>query len=118
MTKLEQLYQTINSLKDLGLSLSDEIMEEADRLEEELIRGEIIPRLTRIVDPIVMQIQRPVVLRVEYVPEQPVTIQLTRRDFSNHKTGAAGFMPIPLYKERKAKADRKNGLFFRKLKKA
>lgn len=28
MTKLEQLYQTIDSLRDLGLSLSDEILEE------------------------------------------------------------------------------------------
>lgn len=118
MTKLEQLYQTINSLKDLGLSLNDEIMEEADKLEEELIRGEIIPRLSRLIDPIVTQIQRPVIMTVEYVPEQPLDICLTSKEFVRHKNGSAEFTPIPIYKERKAKTDRKGGVFSRLLKKA
>ena len=68
MTNLEKLYQSIATFKELGLALNEDMLQKADSLEEYLIKNEIIPRLTGSIEPIITQIQRPVVLVVDYVP--------------------------------------------------
>ena len=57
MTKLEKLYQLITYSKELGLSLNEEMLQQADQLEEELIKNEVIPRLSESIEPIITQIQ-------------------------------------------------------------
>ena len=61
MTKLEKLYQSIANFKELGLALNQEMLQKADNLEEELIKNEVIPRLTGSIEPIITQIQSPIV---------------------------------------------------------
>ena len=79
MTKLEKLYQSISNFKELGLALNQEMLQKADNLEEELIKNEVIPRLTGSIEPIITQIQRPIVLVVDYVPGESLSVRLTRK---------------------------------------
>lgn len=79
MSKLETLYQSIRGLKELGLPLHDETLKAVDQLEEELIKNEVIPRLSESIEPIITQIQRPIVLVVDYVPGEALSVRLTRK---------------------------------------
>ena len=79
MSKLETLYKSIEGLKELGLPLNEETLKAVDNLEEELIKNEVIPRLTGSIEPIITQIQRPIVLVVDYVPGEPLSVRLTRK---------------------------------------
>ncbi len=79
MSKLETLYKSIEGLKELGLPLNEETLKAVDNLEEELIKNEVIPRLTGSIEPIITQIQRPIVLVVDYVPGESLSVRLTRK---------------------------------------
>ena len=79
MSKLETLYTSIEGLKELGLPLNEETLKAVDNLEEELIKNEVIPRLTGSIEPIITQIQRPIVLVVDYVPGESLSVRLTRK---------------------------------------
>lgn len=79
MTKLEKLYQTINNFKELGFKLSEDVIDETNRVEEEIIQKEVIPALAKAIDPIIAQIQRELVLVVEYIPDEPLTVKMTRK---------------------------------------
>jgi len=79
MSKLETLYNSIEGLKELGLPLNEETLKAVDNLEEELIKNEVIPRLSGSIEPIITQIQRPIVLVVDYVPGEALSVRLTRK---------------------------------------
>lgn len=79
MTNLEKLYQSIANLKELGLPLHEETLKAVDNLEEDLIKNEIIPRLSDSIEAIITQIQRPIVLVVDYVPGEALSVRLTRK---------------------------------------
>ena len=66
MTKLEKLYASIKGLQDLGLPLNEETLRAADDLEESIIKNEILPTLSQDIGPRLSQIQRDLVLVVEY----------------------------------------------------
>lgn len=79
MTKLEELYNSINVLKKLGLPLNDETLEAVNHLEEELIKNEVIPRLSESIEPIITKIQRPLVLVIDYMPNEKLSVRMTRK---------------------------------------
>jgi len=79
MTKLQKLYSSIESLKELGVKLPPELIEETNRVEEEIIMNEVIPTLEKEISPIISQIQRELVLVIDYVPEEPLQVRLTRK---------------------------------------
>lgn len=79
MTKLEKLYQSIQNLKELGMQLPDKLIEETNRIEEEIIKNDIIPALAETISPVINQIQREIILVVEYVPDEPLSVRLTRK---------------------------------------
>jgi hypothetical protein len=79
MTKLEQLYNSIQNLKELGVQLPDKLIEETNRVEEEIIQKEVIPALSDAIDPIINQIQRELILVVEYIPDEPLQVKMTRK---------------------------------------
>ncbi|NDV77485.1 hypothetical protein [Dysgonomonas sp. 511] len=56
MTKLETLYNSIRGLKELGLPLNEETLKAVDQLEEELIKDDVIPRLSDSIEPIITKI--------------------------------------------------------------
>ena len=79
MTHLKRLYAHIKGLQDLGLPLNDEMLREVDKLEERIIRKEILPALSKDIEPCLSQIQRDLVLVVEYRPGQPISVALSRK---------------------------------------
>lgn len=79
MTKLQKLYSSIESLKELGVKLPPELIEETNRVEEEIIMNEVIPTLEKEISPIISQIQRELVLVIDYIPYEPLQVRLTRK---------------------------------------
>lgn len=79
MTKLEKLYASIKGLQELGLPLNDETLKAADDLEEQLIKTEILPAMSKDIEPRLSQIQRELVLVVEYKPGTPISVALSRK---------------------------------------
>ena len=104
MTKLEKLYQSIANFKELGLALNQEMLQKADNLEEELIKNEVIPRLTGSIEPIITQIQRPIVLVVDYVPGEPLSVRLTRKRVITDDTATKEYTLAPKAKEPEMKS--------------
>ncbi|MFA6712267.1 MAG: hypothetical protein WCR82_00090 [Bacteroidales bacterium] len=83
MTKLEKLYCTIQNLKELGLELGEDLLKQTNELEQEIIKKEILPVISEKIEPIIGQIQRELVLVVDYVPNEPLSVRLSRkRNFS------------------------------------
>ena len=79
MSKLETLYASIKGLQDLGLPLNEETLKAADELEEQLIKTEILPAMSKDIEPRLSQIQRELVLVVEYKPGTPISVALSRK---------------------------------------
>lgn len=79
MTKLQKLYSSIESLKELGVKLPPELIEETNRIEEEIIKNEVIPTLEKEISPIISQIQRELVLVIDYIPGEPLQVRMTRK---------------------------------------
>lgn len=79
MTKLEKLYASIKGLQELGLPLNEETLKAADDLEEQLIKTEILPAMSKDIEPRLSQIQRELVLVVEYKPGTPISVALSRK---------------------------------------
>lgn len=79
MTKLEKLYNSIQTLKELGATLPEELIAQTDKLEEEIIKKEILPVATEKIEPILGQIQRELVLVVDYMPNEPLSVRISRK---------------------------------------
>jgi hypothetical protein len=79
MTQLEKLYQSIQHLKELGVKLPDDLIDQTNRVEEEIIKKDVIPALADTISPVIKQIQREIILVVEYVPDEPVSVRWTRK---------------------------------------
>lgn len=93
MTKLEKLYTAIKNLEDIGYPISPEMLLEADKLEELIIKDEILPALGQDIEPRLRQIQRPLVLVVEYVPGEPISVRLSRKMDIAEALGAKQITP-------------------------
>lgn len=79
MTKLEKLYNSIQTLKELGATLPEELIAQTNRLEEDIIKNEILPVVTEKIEPILSQIQRELVLVVDYMPNEPLSVRISRK---------------------------------------
>ena len=79
MSQLKKLYQTMENLKELGLKINDDLIEEINKLEEEIIKREILPVLTEKIAPALSSVERELVLVVDYRPNQPLSVRLTRK---------------------------------------
>lgn len=106
MTNLEKLYQSISNLKELGLPLHEETLKAVDNLEEELIKNEIIPRLSDSIEPIITQIQRPIVLVVDYVPGEALSVRMTRKHVITDEGETKQYSIATKEKERDKKTDK------------
>lgn len=79
MSRLNKLYQTMDNLKELGLSINEDLIQEANELEEEIIKKEILPVLSKTIEPALQPVKRELVLVVDYVPGQPLSVHLSRK---------------------------------------
>jgi len=83
------------------------MLQKADSLEEDLIKNEVIPRLTGSIEPIITQIQRPIVLVVDYVPGEALSVRLTRKRVITEEGETKQYSLVPLpNKERTKKTDK------------
>lgn len=78
-SKLKDLYTTLKSLRDFNLPVDEELLKAADELEEKIIKKEILPSLSKNIEPLLSEIQRELVLVVEYHPEEPIKVALSRK---------------------------------------
>lgn len=79
MTTLKELYTTLKSLRDMNLPVDDKLLEAADNLEEQIIKEQILPALSQNIEPLLSEIQRELILMVEYHPGEPISVALSRK---------------------------------------
>ena len=79
MATLKELYTTLKSLRDINLPVDDKLLKAADNLEEKIIKEEILPTLSQNIEPQLSEIQRDLVLVVEYHPGEPLSVALSRK---------------------------------------
>lgn len=79
MEDLKLLYDTVEGMKKLGLPLTNEIKARLKEVEEQIINDELIPQLTEVVSPILENILRPLLLIVEHIPGEEVSIRITEK---------------------------------------
>lgn len=68
----------ISNAQELGIDLGDDVFKQTDKLEEELIKKEILPVIKDQIEPTLEQIKRDLTLVVNYVPDAPLRIRLSR----------------------------------------
>lgn len=69
----------METLRKEGLPVQDDLEQKANELEEEIIKKEILPVLTKTIEPALKPVQRELVLVVDYVPGQPLSVHLSRK---------------------------------------
>ena len=79
MSRLSDLYQAMETLRKEGLELSDGLEKQVSELEEEIIKKEILPVLSKTIEPALQPVKRELVLVVDYVPGQPLSVHLSRK---------------------------------------
>lgn len=96
MSRLSNLYQAMATLKNEGLELSQEQEAQLRKAEEEIIQKEILPVLTESIEPVLSQIERELVLVVDYLPGEPLKVSLSRkRNITEVLTDAVEIKPDP-----------------------
>ncbi len=79
MATLKELYTTLKSLRDMNLPVDEKLLKAADNLEEKIIKEEILPAMSKNIEPLLCEIQRDLVLVVEYHPGTPISVALSRK---------------------------------------
>lgn len=94
MSALSELYITMENLRKFNLSIDEKLKQEIAKLEEDLIRQEILPTLTDKIEPALAQVKRELVLVVDYVPGEPLKVSLSRkRNIADVLTDAVEISP-------------------------
>lgn len=96
MSRLNDLYKAMETLRREGLSLNEDLEKQVNELEENIIKKEILPIVTENIAPALKQVQRELVLVVDYVPGAPISVHLSRkRNFAAGITDAKEILPDP-----------------------
>lgn len=95
MTKLQKLYSTIQNLKELGLELGEDLLKQTSDLEQEIIKKEILPVISEKIEPIIGQIDRELVLVVDYVPNEPLSVRISRKRNFTEQMETIEIVPDP-----------------------
>lgn len=79
MSRLGDLYKAMETLRKEGLSLNEDLERQVNELEENIIKKEILPIVTETIEPALKQVQRELVLVVDYHPGMPISVSLSRK---------------------------------------
>lgn len=79
MSRLGDLYKAMETLRKEGLSLNEDLERQVSELEENIIKKEILPVVTETIEPALKQVQRELVLVVDYHPGMPISVSLSRK---------------------------------------
>ena len=78
MSRLSKLYEAMETLRKEGLPVDENHEKKANELEENIIKKEILPVLSKTIEPALQPVKRELVLVVDYVPGQPLSVHLSR----------------------------------------
>lgn len=79
MSNLSDLYNAQKTFQAEGIELSPEQEEKLRSREEEIIRRDILPLLSEKIEPALAQVERELVLVVDYIPGKPLKVSLSRK---------------------------------------
>ena len=79
MSQLSKLYEAMETLRKEGLPVNEDLEKKANELEEDIIKKEILPVLSKTIEPALQPVKRELVLVVDYVPGQPLSVHLSRK---------------------------------------
>lgn len=79
MSRLSDLYQAMETLRKEGLSLNKDLEYQVAKLEEDIIKNDILPFITENIAPALQQVQRELILVVDYIPGSPISVHLSRK---------------------------------------
>lgn len=79
MSRLSDLYKAMETLRKEGLSLNEDLERQVSELEENIIKKEILPVVKETIAPALKQVQRELVLVVDYHPGFPISVSLSRK---------------------------------------
>ena len=79
MSRLSDLYKAMETLRKEGLPVNEDLEQKANEIEEEIIKKEILPILTKNIEPALQPVKRELVLVVDYIPGQPLSVHLSRK---------------------------------------
>lgn len=79
MSRLSDLYKAMETLRREGISINEELEKQVSELEENIIKKEILPVVTETIEPALKQVQRELVLVVDYHPGLPISVSLSRK---------------------------------------
>lgn len=78
-SKLQKLYQIMRNSEELGLPLNQETIVQINEIEEKLIKDEVLPLIHDNIEPTLREVERPLVLVVEYDPNGSLRVNLSRK---------------------------------------
>lgn len=79
MSRLSDLYKAMETLRKEGISIDEKLEKQVSELEENIIKKEILPVVTETIEPALKQVQRELVLVVDYHPGFPISVSLSRK---------------------------------------
>jgi len=79
MTSLKKLYEAMKTLREAGLTISEEQEKQISFLEEDIIKKDILPVIKQAIEPALKDVQREIVLVVDYKPGEPISVSLSRK---------------------------------------
>ncbi|RGN56432.1 hypothetical protein DXB58_18995 [Bacteroides sp. OM05-10AA] len=85
----------MQNLKELGLELGNDLLKQTSELEQEIIKKEILPVVSEKIEPIINQIQRELVLVVDYVPNEPLSVRISRKRNFTEQMETIEIIPDP-----------------------
>lgn len=86
----------METLSKEGLPVDENLEKKANELEEEIIKKEILPVLSKTIEPALQPVKRELVLVVDYVPGRPLSVHLSRkRNFAAELTDAKEMLLDP-----------------------
>lgn len=110
MSRLNELYEAMKTLRKERLPVDENLEKEANELEEEIIKKEIFPVLSKTIEPALQPVKRELVLVVDYVPGQPLSVHLScKRNFAAELTYAKEMVldPEVTHRNRNSNSDDK-----------
>lgn len=96
MSKLSKLYELRRLSQEFGMEWTEKQERQLEAEEEHLIKNEVLPVVTKSIEPALSQVERELVLVVDYVPGAPLKVSLSRkRNLFDALEGVVEIKPDP-----------------------
>lgn len=79
MSKLSKLYELRRLSQEFGMEWTEKQERQLEAKEEHLIKQEVLPVVSKNIEPALSQVERELVLVADYVPGTPLKVSLSRK---------------------------------------